>query len=335
MPITLGQITGELRDVREWTAQINTATPTISNTKVMSGAYSIRCGNVSNQASVGHLFAAQSGVRCGCWLNHLGVGTGTFAYIFVLRDNGAEVVSVRWYRVTATIELYVNGAQVDSISVASSGMSATDTWTHLGLAYLADNTVTFYVNGLPVLSAPAPVPQINEAFVGGGNFGWANYAYFDDFYIDGDISVDEAPPPDRFLFSLTNAAGSAAQWSPVGAANNYECVDDAVPNNDTDYVIANSAGLIDLHNTANVTLPTDYKVSAVLPVALARAMAAGPTIKLKASDGTNQTTGSAQTMGTSYAYYYDYLPLAPDGAAWNETKINSAQFGYESAGTFS
>lgn len=333
--IPLGQITGELRDIREWTAQIGTATPTISNTKAMTGSFSIRCGNTANQASVGHSFPAQNGVRCGCWLNHMGVGTGTFGYIFVLRNNGVEVVSVRWYRASATIELYVGGEQAASVSVTSSGMSVTNTWIHVGMVYLGGSVVTFYVNGLPILSSAVSEPQINEAFVGGGSFGWTNYAYFDDFYIDGNISFNEAPPPDRFLFSLVNGAGSSTQWTPIGAASNYECVDEAVPNNDSDYVIANAAGLIDLYATTNLTLPTDYKVALVRPVALARAMAAGPTIKLVASDGTNTTTGDAVTMGTSYAYYYDTLKLAPDGGEWTEAKINAAQFGFESAGTFS
>lgn len=169
-----------------------------------------------------------------------------------------------------------------------------------------------------------------------GGIRWTNYAYFDDFYIDGDISnVNEAPPPDRFLFSLASAAGASSQWTPTGAATNSECVDEAVPNDDTDYVKAEAADLVDLYATADITLPTDYGIVSVIPIALAKRMASGPTVQLVAADGVSANLESAEkTPGTSYSYIWESLPAAPDGGDWTEAKVNAAQFGIKSAGEY-
>lgn len=330
--IPLGQITGELRDVREWTMVGQTA-PTISNTKAMTGTYSIRMIG-STQAMVGLTFSEQNNIRCGVWLNHNGVSSYvTAAPVVTLRTLSAIVAQFVWNGTNGNVELLINGNIVDSKSAPTAGITATDQWMHIGMIFLANNVCSVYLNGLKILSYLAPNITISEAYCGGVR--WNQYAYFDDFYVDGDISIDEAPPPDRFLFSLASGAGGSADWSPVGAANNYECVNDAVPNNDTDYVIANAADLVDLYATANVTLPTDYKVTSVLPIALARAMAAGPTLRLAASDGSNTTICSERTIGTSYAYVWESLNLAPDGGEWTEAKINAAQFGFKSAGSYS
>jgi hypothetical protein len=43
---------------------------------------------------------------------------------------------------------------------------------------------------------------------------------------------------------------------------------------------------------------------------------------------------AAKTPGTAYGYVWEYMPLAPDGESWTESKINAAQFGLESAGSY-
>jgi hypothetical protein len=93
--------------------------------------------------------------------------------------------------------------------------------------------------------------------------------------------------------------------------------------------------LVDLFATADVTLPTDYTVRSVLPLALVRAMAAGPTLKLASSDGANTTIGVEKTPGTSYMYLWESMETAPDGGEWTESTINAAQFGFKSAGSYS
>lgn len=338
--IALGQVTGEVQDSREFSVYgATTGSPTVSNTKKYTGGYAIRY--TINSKAAGVTFAPQTGVRCGAWLNHVGVSSiSGKAWFFVLRGSSTNVAEVYWEYSTGNVVLAVGGAAVASISVSAAGLSNTDTWTHVGLCYVtgAPGSVTFYVNGLAVLTYSGTLSaSVTEAYAGGtaGTNGWSQYAYFDDIYFDGGISTDSAPPADRFLFSLVDGDGASVEWTPTGASANYDCVNDAVPNDDTDYVIASSAGLTDLYTTANITVPTNYVIRGVIPLALAKATSAGPTVKLVASDGVNtDLVSDAKTPGTSYGYVWEYMPLAPDGEAWTESKVNAAQFGLESAGSY-
>lgn len=339
--IPLGQVTGEMQDSREFVVYGATAnSPTVSSTKKYTGGYAIRY-TTSSKAAGAAGFAAQSGIRCGAWVNHVGVSSiSGRAWFFVLRGNSTNRAEVYWDDSTGNVVLVVAGTERGSISVGAAGLSNTNTWAHVGLCYVtgAPGSVTFYVNGLAVLTYSDTITgTVTEAYAGGaaGANGWAQYAYFDDIYFDGEISTDSAPPADRFLFSLVDGDGASEEWTPTGASANYDCVNDAVPNDDTDYVIASSAGLTDLYATAAITVPTNYVVRAVLPIALAKATSAGPTVKLVASDGVNSDlVSAAKTPGSSYGYVWEYMALAPDGEVWTESKINAAQFGLESAGSY-
>lgn len=341
MTTPLGQITAELQDVREWaTFGSGASLPTISNTKQYTGSYAVRIGNTSKAA--GLVFTPQSNIRMGAWLNHAGLVNNGLGALFTVRAAGATVAQVYWEQSTDSVILEINGVAQQQRAASEIGLNAQNTWLHIGLTYLSvDGDCTFFINGLPQLTySGALTGAVAEAYCGGSrnsafNYGWTNYSYIDDFYVDGDIATNEAPPPDRFLFSLATGAGSAAQWTPTGAATNIACVDDTVPNDDTDYVLAAAADLVDTYTTADIALPANYTIVAAIPIALAKAMSAGPTLKLVAADGVNpDQVSAAKTLPTSYAYIWESMPLAPDGQPWSQSTFNAAQFGIMSAGSF-
>ncbi len=337
----LGQVTGELQDVREWTTFGNgSSLPAVSSTKKYTGGYAVRIGNISKAA--GLTFAAQNDVRMGAWFNHVGLVNNGLGALFTLRAAGTVVAQVYMEQATGNVILETGGVTRQTKTATEIGLNANDTWMHIGLIYLASLGIcTFFVDGIAQLTYSGVLAgSVNEAYCGGSrnssfNYGWTNYSYIDDFYVEGGIETSEAPPSDRFLFSLASAAGASAQWTPTGQATNIACVDEAVPNDDTDYVLASAADLVDKYATANITVPTNYAIVAAIPIALAKVMAAGPTLKLVAADGVNSDLESAaKTPGTSYGYVWESMPLAPDGGAWDETKFNAAEFGIKSAGTF-
>lgn len=327
-----------MQDVREWAA-FGASQPVVSATKKYTGGYAVRYS--TNQKPVGVQFAAQSGIRVGMWLNHNGVSAiNNILYLFAVKATATLVAEVTWNTTTNVIDLLIDGVSQASSTTTALGLAATDQWIHLGFTYLPGiEKCTFWVNGLPALSYVGSLTaNPTEAYGGGhksGTGGWGLYCYMDDFYVDGDVSADEAPPPDRFLFSLASAAGASAQWTPTGQATNIACVDEAVPNDDTDYVKAEAADLVDLYATADITLPTDYGIVSVIPIALAKRMASGLTLKLVAADGVSANLESDEkTPGTSYGYVWEAMPLAPDGGDWTESKVNGAQFGVKSAGVY-
>jgi hypothetical protein len=89
--IALGQVTGELQDSREFAVFGGNANlPVVSSTKKYSGGYALRYTISSKMA--GATFAAQSGVRCGAWLNHVGISsTSGRAWFFLVRGGSATL----------------------------------------------------------------------------------------------------------------------------------------------------------------------------------------------------------------------------------------------------
>jgi hypothetical protein len=355
----LGQVTGELQDAREWTmfgafAQL----PTLSNTKKNTGAYSIRQSYQTK--GIGLQFSPQTTLQAGYWLNHTGfyiAATMARVHLFQLGTSHLSP-AVIWKRSGDGLGISVDNIIV-ALTSAPAELSAQDTWIHVGLTYRSgsDGAMVVWINGLPILSYQGSLPEVSAVYCAGtfyyssvgsdaimtigsnplgGQYSWANYAYVDDLYVDGDIvNVNEMPPPDRFLFSLASGAGASSQWTPTGQATNIACVDEAVPNDDTDYVKASEANLTDLYSTAGITLPVDYGIVGVVPVGLVKRMASGPTLKFVAADGVNANLESAEkTPGTSYGYLWESMPLAPDGGDWTEAKVNAAQFGVKSTGVY-
>ena len=339
MPTPLGHISGELQDVREF-VQYGSVAPVISSTKAYTGNYSIRFA--ATTAGAGIAFPAKNNLRCGAWINHAGLVAGGAARILSLYASATEVAYIRWQSSDQSVQLKVNTTVRASGSAAEVGISPTNTWIHVGLTCQtgANGTITFWVNGIARLTYTGAIAEnITLAYMGGRETivsAFNNYAYMDDFYVDSDIDVSEAPPPDRFLMALPSGAGSSAQWTPNGAATNHECVDDPIPNDDTDTVSATAAGKLDLYTFGALTIPNGYSVEYLAPTALAKVAAAGPTVQFVAANGVNANLeGAERAPGTEYSYIWTPMAIGPDGNAWTQESIDAAQFGLKSAGSFS
>lgn len=357
MTITrLGQLTAELQTTLGVTLTTGSTYPTISSTKAKTGTYSFR--NTSNGAPFGLSFGAVAAVRCAFFANHNSSLSAT-PQIVTLRV-GESIVRVRWNVASNQFELILgygyNSGFLNVAATADAGaFQATNTWRLLGIAYCCHASagyISFYVDGVQVLTvtgdttvyasqATAKEPaSITGAFVLGlvGTSSWTNYAYVDDFYVDSCVGEADAPPPGRrFLFSLADGAGAAAGWTPLSGTN-ISNVDENPNDEDATYVKALSADLVDSYETADVTLPADHGIAAVIPVAVARKTEAGvaSSLKLLAYDGANTALGAEQQLSTSYGLVWERMATQPDGSSWGSTPddFNAAEFGVKSAGTF-
>lgn len=317
---------------------------TVSSTKAKTGSYSFRSG--TNDYPRGYA-GVLTQFRAGVFINHNGVsGTvaGRKSFIFVVPTTGITNVEVYWDHNTSLLNLVVNGTAVDTIDVGAAGFSTTNTWFHLGITYKAHASTGFvsvYLDGTKILEFTGNTgTQADGVYFGGRSTsinGWTNYAYFDDFYVDsasGD--ADAAPPSYRFLWQAVNAAGTSAAWTATGASPNYACVDDAVPNDDTDYISAASSGLVDYYNTASVAVPTGYVINAVIPTGWAKKTDAGTDSEIKLGTRLSGTDvdGTAQNLPTAYGLVFERHATKPGGGSWSESDANSAEIKIESAGAF-
>jgi len=254
--------TQSIDELQEY-AGYGTTSITVSNTKAKTGSYSFR-SSIQNMPRGKSSTLTQ--LRAGAFFNHNGVGTAfsnTRAIIFLIPSTVGDIY-VGWHNNTGALDLVVNGTAVDSIDVALANFSTTNVWQHCGITCKADAVsgfVSFYIDGVQVLSWTGNTgTSLDGCYCGGrtsGSFNsWNNYMYFDDFYLDsGSGEADAAPPSLRFDWSLVDAAGSHAAWTPLASTNISNVDDAAAHDSDTTYNSACAAGLKDGYNTAAITVP--------------------------------------------------------------------------------
>ena len=134
-----------------------------------------------------------------------------------------------------------------------------------------------------------------------------------------------------------NVVGDLTELSPIGAAANWDCVDEDPTNEDTDYVLSTTlapvipSDLKDLHN-----LPAPTLLTALDTIVLVRfwirsrylndsgTVQAAPYFK----ENGVATSGTLRNMTASYAnYYQDYTTRPSDGGAWTFADIGALQIG--------
>lgn len=346
-----GQVGPQLNTIAEWPASIGSGSaPTVSSTKahLAEQTYSVRdYGAATDSQSAGLTFAAATQARAGVWLNHNGSDTSSShsAVIYRWTSSVGNTNYLRWKGSTGLLEIMLAGSAVTSVAIATAGLSTVDTWYHVGIVIEASatvGTVTVYVNGVNILAATGQDTgtSISEMYFAGtvtGGITWKPYAYFSDFYVDtGSGNSIEAPPKKSFLWAVADGNGYSSQWtgSDGNSTDNYLLVDDTTPDDDTTYVKAESANLIDGYACAAVTLPSGYSIIAAIPTALAKRAGTTEELILGTYDGSTAQLDSSQAPAASYGAVWSRFETQPDASAWDETDFNASQAVIKSAGTF-
>jgi hypothetical protein len=158
-----------------------------------------------------------------------------------------------------------------------------------------------------------------------------NIWYYDDLYVCntsgsvnndflGDVRVETLYP---------SGAGNTTQFTP-SAGSNYQCVDDADPDDDTTYVESGTVGHVDTYAFDDLSAsPTS--VFGIQTVIMARKTDGGsrtatPVVRSGGTDYDGTTFGLADT----YTCDHQVWENDPDtAAAWTESGINAAEFGFE------
>lgn len=147
--------------------------------------------------------------------------------------------------------------------------------------------------------------------------------YFADTFL-GDIKVES---------SLANGNGNYSDLigSDANSVNNYLLIDEATPNDDTDYVEGLTTGNKDTYTFTDLAT-TAGTVYGVQIVAYARKTDAGTRNfqTVARLSGTN-TNSSSKALTNNYRYYHDMRETKPGGGAWTITDYNNAEFGIEIA----
>jgi hypothetical protein len=218
----------------------------------------------------------------------LPTGSYTYIEIKVTIHDSAGVVVIKF-----------NGTPVLSLTGVDTKHQTLAGWTHVGF-HTGNN------------ASSSPGTRIADLYVldGSGAAPWNDLL--------GDCRVDVCAP---------TAAGASAGWTPSAGAN-YACVDEAPPNDDTDYVSTTTLDVIDTYTVQDLPVAgsTILGVQHCLNLKKmdAGAVSVAPVVRHSGSD----YVGANLSPSTSYAFGLQVQQTNPGtGAAWTEAGFNAAAFG--------
>lgn len=155
--------------------------------------------------------------------------------------------------------------------------------------------------------------------------------YVDDFYVlndAGSVNNDFLGPIEVHTL-MPNAAGSTQTWSAVGAANQWQTVDDLDPDDDTTYVVASTIGNKQFFHVSSFTssvVVTD--VFGVKVNVLARKEVAGSnSLTLMTRFSSVEASSGVKTLDTTYAIISEIFETKPDGGSWTQAAVSAMQIG--------
>ena len=303
--------------------------------------------------------------RCGYWLKCKGWWSHSSDLVFIAAygradDNTEKMYFVKWEEDTFTIDLVeydINGVAtiLDSTNDVTPLFGNMEEWKHVAFYFNnSTNSIKFWVNGVELLSGTPSEGKPFFVYVHHSSFlaDPGGYASIDDVYFDWSTSseVDDVPPARRYYPALPDYAGTHNDWTPNGAALNYQCVDDpGVPDDETTYVSSSVVGDKDTYNVntvAGLLHPAAQPDSAIIQ-AYAKSYPGGLStsqINFLCRQGASEdqtgphTIRQQKTLGPYFGSttYIDWIVLTgffdvqPSGAGeWTVVGFVTTEFGYE------
>jgi hypothetical protein len=262
------------------------------------------------------------------------VGVFYYDHWFLGFANSADNMNVE-LRVNTLGRLYVSIRQGAAYYYTNTYIAA-NTWYYAEMkAYCASSGgyVIVRLNGVEILN----VSGINTAYSSGNpNTGRVKILghdqfYFDDWYIcDNSGTKNNDFLGDIKVLSYTpSRSGSRIDFTPVGADSNYQAVNEALQNSDTNYVTQSGIGMYDLYG---FTAPSiSGSLLGIQQTVTARKDDSGTRfIKLIGSYGSNNAESSSISLLDTYRTYFNiYESRIGTSEDWTLNDLNSAEFGFK------
>lgn len=257
-----------------------------------------------------------------------------FGRVLSLRDTGTNQVYVQ-ILVDGRIAVYRgDGTQLAVSTVAI--LSAT--WYHLGLRVKIDpavGTVKVTLNGATVINA-AGLNTRNTAVsaatqvVFGSDINQTPAFQVGDIYIADTAGVrnNDLLGDVRVQAVFPTGVGAYAEFGTlVGAAAQWDAVDDNPPDDDASYIGSAVAAQRSTFATGDVT-PTSGTIAAAVVNHTSRKDDAGVrTVAGMCRSAAVDAAGVGVNVGDSYAIHQEIFETDPGGVAWTIASINGAEFG--------
>lgn len=300
----------------------------LDSTNPRTGTHCLTCSTVSSIRRV--LGGAKTTVGLGGAFYYPSLPTQPVrARIWEFRD-AANLANVTiGLDTTGTITAYRGALGGTVLGVTAAPVVSAETYQHIeALVFFSQTvgTVEVRVNGVTVLSLSG-VDTVNTALVecsqivlgGGTGTGAVGHQLDDVFAYDGTGTYNNTFIGDRRVITLfPNENTATADWTPVGAASGYECIDEANPDGDTSYISATAPGTPGPVSEFGLdNLPAGISaINGVVLVAFERKTEAGAAnTQWAIKSGASETAGADKPMTEIYTYRQDVFETDPASAA--------------------
>jgi hypothetical protein len=203
-------------------------------------------------------------------------------------------------------------------------------WYFLEIRVTISNTVgivTMRINESQVLNLTSKDTRNGSEYIRYIAFGhlYNGGVWYDDFYIDssqfhGDCEVKTFYP---------DADGNSSDFTRSTGSNDYECVDEAQSNEDTDYIYSDTLNHKSLFGITTGALGTVKGIQVNQHIRLDQAGTRKITPLIR-SNSTNYSGTETDNISQDYIFYTEVWETDPDDSnAWTQTKLEAAEFGLE------
>lgn len=280
----------------------------------------------------------------------VGVGLALYLPVLPTTNDSQRVVEFRDAANTAQISIGVQSTGViyarrgtmnggTLLGSSASPAVTAEAYNHIECLVFFSQTVgsiEVRVNGVTVLSltgqdtcATANVECSQVVLAGGIGGGAPSNQLLDDvFAYDETGSYNNTFIGDRRVLTLfPNANTATADWTAVGAASGYECIDEASPDDDTTYITSSTVN--DTSEFGLQDLPAGVStISGVVMVERARKTEAGAAnTQVSVVSGASSTAGADKPLTEVYTYRHDVFEVDPASAApFTPSEVDALKF---------
>jgi len=150
------------------------------------------------------------------------------------------------------------------------------------------------------------------------------------YCLDGAAGANDFLGVKQVVTIFPNGAGATTQWTPNGAAANYDCVDEAAADDASTYVATAGAGNLDLYAYGDISASDmDGEIVGVqINTEARRTQSTDYNLYQPCSLSGTQSDGAARTIASdTFVTATRVMAADPSGAGWTIDNVNLAQFG--------
>lgn len=258
----------------------------------------------------------------------------------IFRATSTAAVRQMELRVTATGDLQYRNAANALIATVTNGL-ALNAWSWIGVQITygttdANGAVIVQVNGVEVINE-----TLQDTRDGANDPAFIEFLFTDlnDSFVDDVVIMDDAGTAlntfladSRIQAALVDSDGGVVAWTAVGAASDFQTVDDPLnaPDDDATYIESNTATQESRFGMAALGV-SPQSIHAVQLKYRARNSDVGAlSIRGLTNSSATEALGTTRPLVTNYRWYSDIFQQDPNTvAAWLEAGVNAAQFGVE------